>query len=278
LELADLRPGSGKGKFAVMDWQFKFGLGFTVVFGLLAFAVKDMPHWVTWPGIVVGCLLILWGIPPFHDRVPIGRGLLFIVVAAVIGTGVSWYLDMSADIRRGPNISFQRYALFWVRLEPDVYQLKAVIKLFNTDNTPYLVSVNFNNISFVPFPRGSMIIQQGFVQIRRNAQIEGDNYIEAGRPGYYPVEIPIKLYAHVAGDMPVVFTFGQWRLQIGDQNVGIEPRQTSTYRNAVTPQEWDEIKRPNSKFVDALDYQKMPGAPGTGPDQDYLVGPEQGVL
>lgn len=55
-----------------MDWQFKVGLGATVVFGLLQFVVASMPHFLTYSGIGVGVLLIIWGIFPniLHRWIP----------------------------------------------------------------------------------------------------------------------------------------------------------------------------------------------------------------
>lgn len=52
-----------------MDWQFKVGLGVALVFGLLPFAVKNMPTFVTWIGISIGLFLILWGIIPHKKGV-----------------------------------------------------------------------------------------------------------------------------------------------------------------------------------------------------------------
>lgn len=37
-----------------MDWQFKVGIGVAVVFGLLPFAIKDMPQPLTWAGALIG--------------------------------------------------------------------------------------------------------------------------------------------------------------------------------------------------------------------------------
>jgi hypothetical protein len=83
-----------------MDWQFKVGIGVAVVFGLLPYAVKDMPHALTWAGVAVGVLFVIWGVLPHHDRIPIGPGLLFIAsVAGLIGAGV-WGLETSAGAPR----------------------------------------------------------------------------------------------------------------------------------------------------------------------------------
>jgi hypothetical protein len=80
-----------------MDWQFKVGIGVAIVFGLLPFAVKDMPHWITWPGITIGALLAVWGVIPNHEKIPLGPAFLFIICSAGIAGSVAWYVDMSAS-------------------------------------------------------------------------------------------------------------------------------------------------------------------------------------
>ena len=221
--------------------------------------------------------LLLW--PSLHRRFRMTpAGTLILVCAVGLGIGIVWQLSgwgfSEQKLARAPNISFQRYALFWVEIDPDVYQLEAVIKLFNADNSAYLIdNVSFDNISFAYFQRGSMTWQRGFIQAGKAARVASDSYIEPGRPGYYRVEIPIKLYAHlIGGDLPAVYTFGNWNLQIGGQTVALAPRQTSTYRKSLSQSEWDDIQKSTSEIdVDALDYEKMPAPMGTGLDKNYLV-------
>jgi hypothetical protein len=50
-----------------------------------------MPHWVTWPGISVGFCLILWGVLPNHQKIPIGLVILFIACVAGIAGSAAWY-------------------------------------------------------------------------------------------------------------------------------------------------------------------------------------------
>jgi hypothetical protein len=45
-----------------MDWQFKFGVGLAVFFGLLNFALKDLPYWVSYPGVGLGMAFMAWGL------------------------------------------------------------------------------------------------------------------------------------------------------------------------------------------------------------------------
>ena len=71
-----------------MDWQSKVGIGIAIFFGLLPFAVKDMPHWVTWPGLTVGGLLFLWGLLPRHDDFSLVLTAIFIILLAG-ATGIS---------------------------------------------------------------------------------------------------------------------------------------------------------------------------------------------
>jgi hypothetical protein len=75
-----------------MDWQFKIGIGVTLVFGFLQFAgVGRMPNWVIWPGISVGISFIILGILPSHQKIPIGLAILFIVCMAGMAVCFAWY-------------------------------------------------------------------------------------------------------------------------------------------------------------------------------------------
>jgi len=82
---------------AGMDWQFMIGIGAAIVFGLLPFAVKDMPHWITWPGITIGALLAVWGVVPNHEKIPLGPTILCIACLAGIAGSAAWYIDIRAS-------------------------------------------------------------------------------------------------------------------------------------------------------------------------------------
>ena len=93
-----------------MDWQFKIGIGLAVFFGILPFAVKDMPHWVTWPGLTIGALFVLWGVTPEHDKSPHAPIFLFIACAAGIAGSIAWFLDAretEGDMLREVNVSVE---------------------------------------------------------------------------------------------------------------------------------------------------------------------------
>src|SRR5580700_4741553 len=76
-----------------MDWQFKVGIGLAVMFGLLPYAVKDLPHWISWPGIVLGLLFVLWGLALSYATVPHGPAFLFIAGITLAASAVGWYRD-----------------------------------------------------------------------------------------------------------------------------------------------------------------------------------------
>jgi hypothetical protein len=82
-----------------MEWQFKVGIGVAILFGLLPFAVKDMPHWATWPGLSIGGLLILWGLLPRHDEFPLLPTILFIVLGAGAVACAAWGYDLLPTTR-----------------------------------------------------------------------------------------------------------------------------------------------------------------------------------
>ena len=76
-----------------MDWQLLVGLGPAIVFGFLGYAVKEMPFSLTCGGIASGVLLMVWGLMPFHAKVPAIPGLFLVACIAGVVGGSVWIAD-----------------------------------------------------------------------------------------------------------------------------------------------------------------------------------------
>lgn len=76
-----------------MDWQVKIGLGLAIVFGLLPYVVKEMPDWVSWPGLALGIAFIGWGLFPNHDHFPRGPTALLLISIALMVGAIAWFKD-----------------------------------------------------------------------------------------------------------------------------------------------------------------------------------------
>jgi hypothetical protein len=123
-----------------IDWQFKVGLAVGIISVLLPFAVKDMPHWITWPGLSVGFLFLVWAFLPAETKQAVGPALVTIAGIAITIAGLSWYIDVLYGDDKQPNISFQKFALFWVKLDEDIYEIGVVAKFVNLDDRTYLLN------------------------------------------------------------------------------------------------------------------------------------------
>ena len=82
--------------------------------------------------IGIGCLLFLLNLPVAQElaakgwpkRLSLGLGLLLFI-------SLGWWQFNPMFMPPSPNISFQKFALFWVGLDKGNYQLGTVIKFFN---------------------------------------------------------------------------------------------------------------------------------------------------
>lgn len=88
-----------------MDWQLAIGVGLAIVFGLLQYAVKDMPPYIAWAGIIGGILLVIWGIMPNHDKFPVVPTVIsiffFVCLVASILWGIESYKGDSKPVTSG---------------------------------------------------------------------------------------------------------------------------------------------------------------------------------
>jgi hypothetical protein len=89
-----------------VDLQFVVGIGLAVAFGLLPYVVKDMPSWISWPGLGIGIILVLRGFLPGHYQVPLGPSALFVLGCAAMLVAAGWYKDiLSAESKSGQTSS-----------------------------------------------------------------------------------------------------------------------------------------------------------------------------
>jgi len=85
-----------------MDKAFYIGLGVAIVFGLLPFAVKEIPHWLTWLGIAIGVIIVIWALIKPIPSIINGPFALFMIGCACIAASAVWYYARSRAV--GPEL------------------------------------------------------------------------------------------------------------------------------------------------------------------------------
>jgi hypothetical protein len=112
-----------------------------------------------------------------------------------------------------PNVSFQKYALFWVRSDPTHFQLGIIAKLFNLDNQARLIKgIILKRFGWKFIPRGGYTIQKE-LGYEDHAEIMEDNFIKPSSEGYYKRLLPvfIEMIVH-GGGAPDFQIAGEWEL------------------------------------------------------------------
>lgn len=158
-----------------------------------------------------------------------------------------------------PNISFQKFALFWVQTDKNVYQIGIVTKLFNEGDQSYLVnSLSFDsgNVKFIP--RGGYYLQRMTAwQFPARVELIDDNFIKANDVAFIKVLLPIRYELIVqGGDMPDLELSGHWTIHLDKASQAISPRSYSAYGKILTEKQWEDLSKPKSPIqMDDLDYK-----------------------
>lgn len=184
----------------------------------------------------------------------------------VIGTQNNYYgrVQDKKKVRR-PKIIFPKYSLFWVEMNPGIYQLGMVIKLFNSDNQAYVINgISYSSATYQMVGRGSWWVKELALWPSEGQSIE-DRYIKAGNEGYYKILIPTAVKLTPANGTPEnsgpptgYIIRAKWSFVFGDQHLSVEPEFAATYDHLITAVDWSSLTRPNSKInVETLDYAPL---------------------
>ena len=180
-----------------------------------------------------------------------------------------------ADIATN-RVSFQKYAVFWVELDKDIYQLGVVAKFFNVGDEPHLVKGLIltdaaNNWSFAP--RGGYTIRR-IVGNLDSAELLEDNYIKAGSEAYFKKLLPIKIdMTIIGGDTPEFILRGKWTLLLDSQKYEAQTPLYAVFKSVVSHAQWDALLKSQSNIkIDDLVYKRIPKKPPRdAPSLSYLV-------
>jgi hypothetical protein len=243
-------------------------------------APQSVWHWFFWSGLAImiimiadAGMLLVYGsrFLRLGPAVVANIALMGLVASAIWQTS---YPRAPAELAIGPNISFQKFALFWVEIDHEVYQLGVVAKFFNLESKPYLVNgLVFDGDGWSLFPRGVYLIRR-YTVFGESVEVIEDNYIKSGNEAYFKKLLPIRFDMTIQGGSTPDFVLrGAWDLVIGATKIRVTPPLFSVFPQPISTQAWDDLTKPQSKIaVDSLHYKPMPPArPKDGLLQYYLI-------
>jgi hypothetical protein len=156
-----------------------------------------------------------------------------------------------------PKIHFQKFAIFWVSVSPNVYELGVVAKFFNEDSQSYQIkSLAFKNAESAWIPRGGYQIRR-YTEFPDKLDIIIDDEVRANNVLYVKHMLPIRFeMTFIAGNtMDIRISKADWRLILDNATVKASPRAYVTYERPISLQQWTQLLRADSKInVDELPY------------------------
>lgn len=249
--------------------------------GAAALLSRMMPDHLA-PGIgiplMVACLIgaavaIVWATAPNHlqnwrrHMVPVA---IMAVAVVLFGIGATWYFfaaqhDATIPTQKpeepAPNISFQKFALFWVQTEPRVYHLGVIAKLFNAgDKSHYLDGLTFERTEWKMIPRGSYVIRR-YIEFPDKVDFIDPNFIKPNDVGYYKKLLPVRWDMTIQGGvLPDFVLIGKWNATIGATQIALEPRGFGVCNNPLSEEQWTDLLKPKSQIdIENLNYFPVPG-------------------
>lgn len=170
-----------------------------------------------------------------------------------------WWDQISAE---PPKITLRRVTFFWVSVDRDMYQIGAVLRLYNLGDKPYLVKGAALEASEPTlYGRGVSHLRKIFVTDAR-AEITDDNMMRPATDATFKMLLPIKIDASIDHPPPPGIVFvGKWSLLLGQDTPMVNAEWFGTFDRVITLQEWGVLTRPGSSIdIDGIAYERLPPA------------------
>lgn len=218
--------------------------------------------------LVVAWVAIVAAISHYSKPIVIGCSILSAV----------WLILLAFLVpTRETPISFQKCAIFWVEVAPEMYQVGAVTKFFNAGDQAYLVhGLNFYPENWTIFPRGSALMRTN-KQTPDPETVESiieDNYMKPGHEAYFKKLFRIKIDMQIrGGDTPEFILRGKWDVLLPKSKLRVAPALYSVFPHPITRDEWDNLTKSQSEInIDDLYYKPIPARPpDNAPIRFYLL-------
>lgn len=202
--------------------------------------------------------------------------LAWLALSVVIVGGVLLMVPRTTSEYAQPSITFERVTIFYVAVSSDTYQIGIIMRLFNKDNTPHLLTgVNTDPLLFQLRGAGSAIIQKLFI-----TGITGSNDEDlAIRPSDYrdiKILLPIKWLAKLQGSPPEIIFISPLSLEFKDiveRLNGVKPDFYGNFVRPVSEAEWGNLLKQSSSInIGDVSYKRTPANSNEiGQTKDYII-------
>jgi len=186
-------------------------------------------------------MIILDGLPDTAKYIIAG----ILIILGVLGGYILQDTWREPDQRS--NIVLRSVGYFWVETAPEVYQIGAVMRIYNLGSqTTFLRGIVLDAAQPQITGRGQSYLRR-LTFFEPKAEAKDDNFVKAASDARYKLMLPIRMEAKIVFPPPAQVAYvGTWKLKFRSSERAVTPEQTATYERVITRTEWDTLLKPTS--------------------------------
>lgn len=178
------------------------------------------------------------------------------ILFALGALGTYLLQDTMREPNQRNNIVLRRIGYFWVETSPEVYQIGAVLRLYNLGSRPtFLRGVSFEAADPQFIGRGGATMRRLTI-FAPTATLKDDNFLKAASEASYKILLPIRFEASIQGRPPGIAFIGTWKLQFWVGARLLQSEQSGTFDKIISSEEWKRLLHSDSVITpDQINYE-----------------------